>query len=193
MYLQYHIFVLVLRIHISYFRGHDTPLMPTAPVTVRRVKLMGFWPPSPAPAPLTTAFKMLEVVKPDDADEGRVRPLPPLNDKVGRCIRVGMTLPKGMVAAVELTEMPELREGTKLAKMPKLDEVDELAEMAKLDKGDVLAEKPELDKGSKLARMPELNKWSKLARTPELDKGSKLARMPELDKGGELAETPDLL
>ncbi len=24
MYLQYHIFVLVLRIHISYFHGHDT-------------------------------------------------------------------------------------------------------------------------------------------------------------------------
>jgi hypothetical protein len=27
-----------------------------------------------------TAFKMLEVVEPDNAEEGRVRPLPPLND-----------------------------------------------------------------------------------------------------------------
>ena len=82
--------------------------MLTAPVTVRRVKPMGFWRPSPAPAPLTTAFKMLEVVEPDDAEEGRVRPLPPLNDKAGRCIPWGMTLPGGNVSAVELAEMPEL-------------------------------------------------------------------------------------
>jgi hypothetical protein len=54
--------------------------MLTAPVTLRRVKLNGFWPPSPAPAPLTTAFKMLEVVEPDNAKERRVRPLPPLID-----------------------------------------------------------------------------------------------------------------
>ncbi len=84
----------------------------TAPVMVRRVKLKGFWPPSPAPAPLTTAFKMLEVVEPDNAKEGRVRPLPPLIDKAGRGIPGGMTLPKGMVSVVELAEMPELLEGT---------------------------------------------------------------------------------
>ncbi len=54
------------------------PSMLTAPVTVRRVKLMGFWLPSPALAPLTTAFKMLEVVEPDNTEEGRVRPLPRL-------------------------------------------------------------------------------------------------------------------
>ena len=64
-------------------------MMPTASVTVRRVKLTGFWPPSPAPAPPTTAFKMLEVVEPDDAEEGRVRPLPLLMDKAGRGITGG--------------------------------------------------------------------------------------------------------
>ncbi len=111
------------------------PLMLTAPVTVRRVKLTGFWPPSPTPAPLTTAFKMLEVVEPDDAEEGRVRPLPPLIDKAGRCIPERTTLPEGKMSAVELAEMPELREGTELAKTPKLDEVDKLVEMPKLDKG----------------------------------------------------------
>jgi hypothetical protein len=73
--------------------------MLTAPVMVRRVKLMGFWPPSPAQAPLMTAFKMLEVVEPDNAEEGRVRPLPPLNDKAGRCIPGGMTLSKDKVSA----------------------------------------------------------------------------------------------
>jgi hypothetical protein len=82
--------------------------MPTAPVTVRRVKLMSFWPPTPAPAPLTTAFKMLEVVEPDNVEERRVKPLPLLNDKVGRCTPGGRTLPKGKVSAVELAEMPEL-------------------------------------------------------------------------------------
>ncbi len=84
------------------------PLTLTAPVMVRRVKLTGFWLPSPALAPLTTAFKMLEVVGPDDAEEGRVRPLPPLNDKAGRCIPGGMTLPKGKVSVVKLAEMPKL-------------------------------------------------------------------------------------
>ncbi len=82
--------------------------MPTAPVMVRRVKLMGFWPPSLAPAPLTTAFKILDVVESDNVEEGRVRPLPPLNDKGWRCIPGGTTLPKGKVSAVELAEMPEL-------------------------------------------------------------------------------------
>ncbi len=51
---------------------------------------------------------MLEVVEPDDAEEGRVRPLPPLNDKAGRCIPGGTTLPEGEVSAVELAETPEL-------------------------------------------------------------------------------------
>ena len=46
-------------------------------------------PPSLAPAPLTTAFKMLEVVEPDNVEEGRLRPLPPLKDKAGRCIPGG--------------------------------------------------------------------------------------------------------
>ncbi len=59
------------------------PLTLAAPVMVSRFKLMGFWPPSLAPAPLTTAFKMHEVVKPDNAEEGKVRPLPPLIDKAG--------------------------------------------------------------------------------------------------------------
>ncbi len=59
--------------------------MPTAPVMIRRVNVTGFWLPSLASAPLTTAFKMLEVVEPDNAEEGRVRPLPLLNDKAGRC------------------------------------------------------------------------------------------------------------
>ncbi len=40
------------------------PLTLTVPVTVRRVKLMGFWLPSLALAPLTTAFK------PDSMEEG---------------------------------------------------------------------------------------------------------------------------
>jgi hypothetical protein len=84
------------------------PLMLTAPVTVRRVKLRGCWPPSMAPAPLTAAFKLLEVVEPDNVEEGRVRPLPPLIDKAGRSIPGGMTLPKGKVSAVELAETPEL-------------------------------------------------------------------------------------
>ena len=75
---------------------------------VRRVKLTGFWPPSPAPAPLTTAFKMLEVVEPDNAEEGRVRPLPLLLDKAGRGIMGGATLPKDKVSVVELFETPEL-------------------------------------------------------------------------------------
>ncbi len=70
------------------------PSMPKAPVTVRRVKLMGFWLPSPAPAPLMTAFKMLEVVEPDNAEEGRVRSLPLLNYKAGRCILGGCHCPK---------------------------------------------------------------------------------------------------
>ncbi len=83
------------------------PSMLTAPVTVRRVKLMGFWPPSLAPTPLTTAFKMLEVVEPDNAEEGRVRP-PPLIDKVGRGMPGGATLPKGKVSAIELADTPEL-------------------------------------------------------------------------------------
>ncbi len=69
---------------------------------------MGFWPPSLALAPLTTAFKMLEVVEPDNAEEGRARPLPPLNDKAGRCILGGTIVPKGKVSAVELAETPEL-------------------------------------------------------------------------------------
>jgi hypothetical protein len=70
-----------------------------------------------------TAFKMLEVVEPDNAKEGRVRPLPPLYDKAGRCIPGGTTLTEGKLSAVELAEMPELQEGTELAKMPKLDEI----------------------------------------------------------------------
>ncbi len=82
--------------------------MPTAPVTVRRVKLTGFWLSSLTPAQLMTAFKMREVVEPDDAEEGRVRPLPPLNDKVGRCILGGMALTKDKVSVVELAEMTEL-------------------------------------------------------------------------------------
>jgi hypothetical protein len=81
-----------------------------------------------------TAFKMLQVVEPDDAEEGRVRPLPPLNDKTGRCMPGWMTLPKGKVSVVELAETPELRDGTELAKTPKLDEVDKLAETPKLNK-----------------------------------------------------------
>ncbi len=108
--------------------------MPTPPVMVRRVKLTGFLPPSLAPARLTTAFKMLEVVEPDNVEEGRVRPLPPLNDKAGRCIQGGMALPKGKVSVVELAEMPKLREGTEPAKTPNLDEVDKLVETPKLDK-----------------------------------------------------------
>jgi hypothetical protein len=84
------------------------PLMPEAPVTVRRVKLTGFWLPSPASAPLTTAFNMLEIVEPDNVEEGRVSPLPPLNDKAGRCVLRGMTLPEDKVSVVELAEMPEL-------------------------------------------------------------------------------------
>jgi hypothetical protein len=52
---------------------------------------------------------MLEVVEPDNAKEGRVRPLPPLNDKGGRCILGRTTLPEGKVSVVELAEMPELR------------------------------------------------------------------------------------
>jgi hypothetical protein len=83
-------------------------LMPTAPVTVRRVMLTRFWLPSPAPAPLMPSFKMLEDVEPDDSEEGRVRPLPLLNDKAGRCIPRGTTLPEGKESAVELAEMPEL-------------------------------------------------------------------------------------
>ncbi len=82
------------------------PLMLTALVAVRRVKLMGFWLPSPAPAPLTTAFKMPEVVEPDNAEEERVRPLPPLIDKADRGVPGGTTLPEGKVSAVELAEMP---------------------------------------------------------------------------------------
>ncbi len=64
---------------------------------VRRIKLTGFWPLSPAPAlvPLTTAFKMLEVVEIDNAEERRVRLLPPLIDKAGRGIPGGAILPKG--------------------------------------------------------------------------------------------------
>jgi hypothetical protein len=100
---------------------------------------MGFWLPSLAPSPLTTAFKMLEVVEPDNAEEGRVRPLPPLYYKAGRCIPGGITLPKGKVSVVKLAEMPELQEGTELAKTPKLDGVDKLAETPKLDKGGMLA------------------------------------------------------
>ncbi len=84
------------------------PSTPIAPVKVRRVKLMGFWPPSLALTSLTTAFKMPEVVEPDDAEEGRVSPLPPLNDKAGRCILGGTTLPNGKVSVVELAEMPKL-------------------------------------------------------------------------------------
>ncbi len=84
------------------------PLTLTAPVMVRGVKLTGFWPPSLARAPLTTAFKMLEVAEPDDAEKGRLRPLPPLIDKVGRGIPGGTTLPKGKVSAVELAETLEL-------------------------------------------------------------------------------------
>jgi hypothetical protein len=114
-------------------------LTPTVPVTVRRVKLMGFWLPSLAPAPLTTAFKMLEVIEPDNAEEGRVRSLPPLNDKAGRCIPGGTTLPEGKVSVVELAEMPELQEGTELAKMPMLNEVDKLVEMPKLNEVSKLA------------------------------------------------------
>jgi hypothetical protein len=105
-----------------------------------------------------TAFKMLEVVDPDDAEEWRVRPLPPLIDKAGRGIPGGTTLPRGKVSVVELAEMPELQEERELAKTPKLHEVDKLAETPKLNKGGILAEKPELDTGSKLARMLELNK-----------------------------------
>jgi hypothetical protein len=166
------------------------PSMLTA--TVRRVKLTGFWLPSPAPALLTTAFKMLEVVEPDNEEEGRVRPLPPLIDKAGRGIPRGLTLPKDKVSAVELAEMPELQEDTELAKTQKLNEVDKLVETPVLNKGGVLAEKPKLDKGNKLARMPKLDKRSKLARTPELKEGSKLARTPELNEGSELARTPEL-
>jgi hypothetical protein len=51
---------------------------------------------------------MLEVVKPDDVEEGRVRPLPPLNDIAGRCIPGGTTVPEGKVSVVELAETPEL-------------------------------------------------------------------------------------
>jgi len=61
---------------------------------------------------------LLEVVEPDNAEEGRVRPLPLLMDRVGRGIPGGMTLLKDKVSEVELSEMPELREGTELAKMP---------------------------------------------------------------------------
>ncbi len=56
------------------------PLTLTATVTVKRVKLTAFWLLSPAPSPLTTAFKMLEVIEIDNAEEGRVRPLPLLID-----------------------------------------------------------------------------------------------------------------
>jgi hypothetical protein len=105
-----------------------------------------------------TAFKVLEVVEPDDVEEWRVRPLPPLIDKAGRGIPGGTTLPKGKVSVVELAETPELQEDMELAKMPKLNEVDKLAETPKLDKGGMLAEKLKLDKGSKLARTPELDK-----------------------------------
>ena len=51
---------------------------------------------------------MLEVVEPDDAEEGRVRPLPLLMDKAGRGIMGGATLPKDKVSVVELFETPEL-------------------------------------------------------------------------------------
>jgi hypothetical protein len=168
------------------------PMTLTAPVMIRRVKLTGCWPPSLTPAPLTRVFKMLEVIEPVNAEEERVKPLPPLIDKVRRGVPGGTTLPKGKVSVVELTEMLELQEGTELAKTPKLIEVEELAEMLKLDKGGVPAETPKFNKGSKLARMPELNKWSKLARMPKLGKGSKLTRMPELNKGSKLARTSDL-
>jgi hypothetical protein len=77
---------------------------------------------------------MLEVVEPDNVEKGRVRPLPLLNDKAGRCIPGGTALPEGKVSTVELAETPELQEGTELAKTPKLDEVDKLAETPKLDK-----------------------------------------------------------
>jgi hypothetical protein len=100
---------------------------------------MGFRLPSLALAPLTTAFKILQVVEPDNAEEGRVRPLLPLYDKAGRCILGGTRLPEDMVSTVELAEMPELQEGMELAKTPKLNEVDELAETPELDKGGVLA------------------------------------------------------
>jgi hypothetical protein len=83
---------------------------------------------------------MLEVVEPDNAEEGRVRPLPPLNDKAGRCIPGGATLPEGKVSAVKLVEMPELREGMELVKTPPLNEVDKLAETPKLNKVSKLAE-----------------------------------------------------
>jgi hypothetical protein len=53
---------------------------------------------------------MLEVVEPDDAEEGRVRPLPLLMDKAGRGITGGATLPKDKdkVSVVELFETLEL-------------------------------------------------------------------------------------
>jgi hypothetical protein len=50
---------------------------------------------------------MLEVIQPDNVEEARVRPLPPLNDKAGRCIPGGTALPKDKVSAVELAKIPE--------------------------------------------------------------------------------------
>ncbi len=41
MYLQYHIFVLVLRIHISYFHGHDTVLLGFISVNSSGLPLLG--------------------------------------------------------------------------------------------------------------------------------------------------------
>jgi hypothetical protein len=80
------------------------PLTLTAPEMVRKVKLTDFWKPSPASVPLMTAFKILEVVEPDNVEEGKVRPLPPLIDKAGRGIPGGTTLPKGKVSVVELAD-----------------------------------------------------------------------------------------
>ena len=90
------------------------PLTLSAPAMVRRVNLAGFWPQSLAQAPLATAFKMLEVVKPDNVEEGRVRPLSPPIDMVGIDILRGEALPKGKVSAVELAEKPQLDKGSKL-------------------------------------------------------------------------------
>ncbi len=71
------------------------PAMLTAPAKARRVTQMRFWSPSPSPTSLTTKINMLEVVKPDDAEEGRVRPLPPPMDMAGRGMpRGGRHCPK---------------------------------------------------------------------------------------------------
>jgi hypothetical protein len=47
-----------------------------------------------------------------------VRPLPPLNDKAGRCIPGGMTLPNGKVSVVELEGSILLEQGDSINGLP---------------------------------------------------------------------------